>query len=96
MLDEKNGVLHLLHNGHIHFTAFLEGTGQELITYGAVVVGKLLRGEDVQDLLPSLQDYFQAEYGIYQNGIGDTRSEYWYLMYVNASGSHHYSPCTHA
>jgi hypothetical protein len=84
VLDEKNGVLHLLHNGHIHFTAFLEGTGQELITYGAVVVGKLLRGEDVQDLLPSLQDYFQAEYGIYQNGIGDTRSEYWYLMYVNA------------
>jgi hypothetical protein len=82
--DEKNGVMHRLANGHLHFTAFLEGSGQELITYGAIVLGKLLRGEDVQALLPSLADYYHEDYGIYQNGIGDKRSEYWYLMHVNA------------
>lgn len=76
--------MHRLPNGHVHFTAFLEGEGQELITYGAITLGQLLRGEDVESLLPSLADYFQDDYGIYQNRIGDRRSEYWYLMYVNA------------
>ncbi|WAH38168.1 hypothetical protein [Alicyclobacillus dauci] len=84
VFDEKNGVMHRLANGHLHFTAFLEGSGQELITYGAIVLGKLLRGENVDDLLPSLADYYSDEYGIYQNGVGDKRSEYWYLMHVNA------------
>lgn len=84
VLQEDNKVMHTLPNGHTHFTAFLDGSGQELITYGGMVIGRLLRGEDVRHLLPSLEDYYQEEYGIYQNGVGDKRSEYWYLMHVNA------------
>ncbi|GMA65040.1 hypothetical protein NZD89_06500 [Alicyclobacillus fastidiosus] len=84
VFDEKNQVMHRTDNGHVHFTAFIEGSGCELITYGGIIVGKLLRGEDVQELLPSLEDYYSENYGIYQNGVGDKKSEYWYLMHVNA------------
>lgn len=84
VMDPRNGVMQVNDLGHKHFVAFLEGQGFELITFGAIVVGKLLRDEDVSDLLPSLLDYYHEEYGIFFNGIGDTAGEYWYLMYVNA------------
>lgn len=84
VLDPKNQVMEKIPSGHLHFHAFLEGTSYELITFGAIVVGLILRGEDVSALLPSLKDYYQEDIGIFMNGMHDTRSEYWYLMHVNA------------
>lgn len=84
VMNPSHGVMQVNDQGHKHFVAFLEGQGFELITFGAIVVGKLLRDEDVSDLLPSLIDYYSEEFGIFFNGIGDTAGEYWYLMYVNA------------
>ncbi|MBX5436556.1 MAG: hypothetical protein IRZ33_04990 [Alicyclobacillaceae bacterium] len=84
IMNPDNRVIHTDDNGHLHFTAFLEGAGCELITYGAIVLGKLLRGDDVTSLLPSLADYFSEEAGMFVNAPGDRHGEYWYLMYVNA------------
>ena len=84
VMDPNNGVLRTNDSGRQHFTAFLEGFGSELITYGAIVVGMHMRGEDVSALLPSLEDYYSEAFGVFLNGPGDTLCEYWYLMYVNA------------
>ncbi len=73
-------------DGGLHFTAFLEGDPDrhELITLGGMTVGRLLGGKSAADWLPGLNAYFRPEWGLFCNGRDDDRTEYWYLMHVNA------------
>ena len=80
----ENRVMFTNSLGHPHFTAFVNGDEGELITFGGIVVGKLLRGEDVSSLIPSLADYFSEVAEMFVNNASGLRQEYWYLMYVNA------------
>lgn len=82
--NEQSGVQMRSGKGNLHFTAFMEGHGHELITNGAIMIGKILRGEDVSAMLPSLWDYYHDEAKIFLNRENDLRIEYWYLMLVNA------------
>lgn len=84
LMDSKNGVLRTNEDGHQYFTAFLEGKSKELITYGCVTLGKILRGDDASALLPTLEAFFSETFGLFLNSPGDPRIEYWYLMDVNA------------
>jgi hypothetical protein len=84
LMDDKNGVLRTGDNGYKYFTAFLEGKSKELITYGCVTLGKILRGDDVDNLLPTLSDFFNDDSGLFLNSPDSQRIEYWYLMDVNA------------
>ncbi len=84
VMEPEHQVMFKNARSHIHFKAFLEGEGSELITIGAILVGKILRNEDVADLLPSLEDYYNKPVGLFMNRPDDNRGEYWYLMYVNA------------
>jgi hypothetical protein len=93
VMDEANGVAYCDPQGYRAFTAFLEGehygsARHELVTFGPLILGKWLRGDDITDLLPSLERYFLREYGLFSNGPADTRCEMWYLMYSNALAVH--------
>lgn len=93
IMDPASHVRFTTPSQHTAFTAFLEsshyGTATyELVTYGPIVLGKLLRGDDVSELLPGLMDYYNREIGIFFNGPSDSRSEMWYLMYANALAAH--------
>lgn len=93
VMDPANGVLFQNSHGHTAFTAFLEGrTGQdashELVSYGPIVLGKRLLGDDVTALLPTLSEYFNETTGVYMNTPGETRIEMWYLMYANSMAAH--------
>ncbi|MCS7221850.1 MAG: hypothetical protein RML36_02050 [Anaerolineae bacterium] len=89
IMDPDHQVVYTDPKGHIAFTAFLEsphygGMRHELVTFGPIVLGKALRGEDVRPFLPSLAGYFCDEVGLFLNTPGQLRIEYWYLMYVHA------------
>lgn len=85
IMDPTHKVLLQRANGKPGFISALEGkTDGGLTTYGPIVLGKILRGDDVATLIPSLEDYFSDEYGIFQDGLGATLCEYWYLMNINA------------
>jgi hypothetical protein len=93
VMDRANGVAYRDPQGHQAFTAFLEGehygsARHELVTFGPLLLGKWLRGDDVAEMLRSLERYFLAEYGLFSNGPADTRCEMWYLMYANALAVH--------
>ncbi len=83
--NPENHVIHRA-DGGLHFTAFLEGDADhpELITLGAMVVGRRLSGASAAEWLPGLNAYFRPERGLFCNGQRDDRIEYWYLMHVNA------------
>ena len=84
LMDPSNGVLKTDEKGLKYFTAFLEGKSKELITYGCVVLGKILRGDDTDPFLPTLSEFFNREWGLFLNEPGGDLIEYWYLMDVNA------------
>ncbi|MDP4146936.1 MAG: hypothetical protein Q8936_21095, partial [Bacillota bacterium] len=84
LMDSKNGVLRTGENGYKYFTAFLEGKSKELITFGCVTLGKILRGDEVKNLLPTLSDFYSDVFGLFLNSTKGGRIEYWYLMDVNA------------
>ncbi|MDP4085324.1 MAG: hypothetical protein Q8934_12020 [Bacillota bacterium] len=84
IMDSKNGVLQTDENGYKYFTAFLEGKSKELITFGCVTLGKILWGDDVKSLLPTLSDFYSELFGLFLNSPKENRIEYWYLMDVNA------------
>jgi hypothetical protein len=84
LMDSANGVLRTGANGYQYFTAFLEGKSKELITFGCVAMGKILRGDDVGALVPGLSDFYSDTYGLFLNSPEGKRIEYWYLMDVNA------------
>ena len=83
--DPVNKVMIQRPDGKAGFVSALEGkTDGGLTTFGPILLGKMLRGDDVTELVPSLAGYFSEEYGIYLDGVGATLCEYWYLMNINA------------
>jgi hypothetical protein len=83
IMDEKNGVRFTDKEGFHRFGAFVEDGGHELITFGGIILGKILRGELAANYLPTLGTYFSLENAIFMNHPGNRREEYWYLMLVN-------------
>jgi hypothetical protein len=85
MGDPLNKVLIQRPDGKPGFVSALEGkTDGGLTTFAPILLGKILRKDDVTDLIPSLGGYFSQEYGIFLDGVGATLCEYWYLMNINA------------
>jgi hypothetical protein len=83
VMNPKNGVFHS--DGHLYFAMELESNADGgLSTFGAIVLGKILRGDEVSYLLPSLATYFNEEAGIFLDNPHNTSCEYWVLMYVNS------------
>jgi hypothetical protein len=83
ILDEKNNVMFTDSQGYKRFGAFVEDGNHELITYGGIILGKRLRGDLVEEFLPTLKTYFSDEYSIFLNHPANNKEEYWYLMLVN-------------
>lgn len=83
VMNDENKIMFLDEKGHIKFGAFYQDGGHELITFGGIVLGKVLSGEDVREYFPSLLDYFNDTNGMFFNQPKNKKEEYWYLMYVN-------------
>ena len=89
-MDPANGVLQVDQKGRHYFSALLGSGSRELITYGCVVAGKLLRGDNVDELLPTLESFYNDSFGVFMNSPSDSPKgragsiEYWYLMNINA------------
>ena len=90
IMDSRNGVLRQRKDGSRFFTSSLEQTEDGgLTTLAPILMGKILRHDDVSALLPMLAAYFNEEFGIFLDGIGTNEAgyvlcEYWYLMNINA------------
>jgi hypothetical protein len=85
VMDPHNKILRTRPDGTTHFASALEGTGDGgLTTFAPLLLGKLLRGNQVDALLPSMAAYFSDEADIFLDGTHADLCEYWYLMNVNA------------
>ena len=85
VMSPANRVLRKRTDGSHYFASALEGTGDGgLTTFAPILLGKILRGERVDWLAPSMSAYFSEEYGIFLDGQRASSCEYWYLMNVNA------------
>lgn len=85
VMSPTNRVLRTRSDGSRYFASALEGTGDGgLTTFAPILLGKILRGETVDWLAPSLAAYFSEKYGIFLDGVRASACEYWYLMNVNA------------
>lgn len=85
VMSPLNRVLRTRPDGSHYFASALEGTGDGgLTTFAPILLGKILRGEMVDWLAPSMTAYFSEEYGIFLDGHRASSCEYWYLMNVNA------------
>lgn len=85
IMDSGNHVLIQRPDGKPGFVSALEGTTDGgLTTFGPILLGKILRGDDVAQLIPSLEGYFSVDAGIFLDGVGADLCEYWYLMNINA------------
>lgn len=83
--NPANGIEQTRADGtHFFFSALEAKTDGGLTTFGPVVLGKILRGEDVSAIAPSLAPYFNEAEGIFLDGPGADLCEYWYMMNVNA------------
>ena len=85
IMNSANHVLIQRPDGKHGFVSALEGTTDGgLTTFAPILLGKILRGDDVAQLMPSLEGYFSVEAGIFLDGVGAELCEYWYLMNINA------------
>jgi hypothetical protein len=85
VFNPANRVLRKRPDGSHYFSSALEGTGDGgLTTFAPILLGKILRGERVDWLAPSIVAYFSDQYGIFLDGTRASSCEYWYLMNVNA------------
>jgi hypothetical protein len=85
IMNPANRVLRKRGDGTFYFASALEGTGDGgLTTFAPILLGKLLRGEAVGWLAPSMAAYYSREHGIFLDGRNARSCEYWYLMNVNA------------
>jgi hypothetical protein len=85
VMDPSNKVYRTRPDGTKYFASALEGIGDGgLTTFAPLALGKILRGDAVDDLLPSMAAFFSDEAGIFLDGIHADLCEYWYLMNVNA------------
>ena len=72
-------------DGTQYFISALEGKNDGgLTTFGPLVLGSILRGENVSEVAPSLAAYFSEPEGLFLDGTGADLCEYWYMMNVNA------------
>ena len=72
-------------DGTRYVISALEGKNDGgLTTFGPLVLGSILRGENVSDVAPSLAAYFSESEGLFLDGTGADLCEYWYMMNVNA------------
>jgi len=72
-MDPQNHVLQTRHDGTSYFASALEGTGDGgLTTFAPLVLGKILRADSVDTLLPSMAAYFNEEAGIFLDGTRRT------------------------
>lgn len=85
VMNPNNKVLQTRPDGTLYFASALEGTGDGgLTTFAPIVLGKILRGDPVDSLIPSIAAYFSDDAGIFLDGTHADLCEYWYLMNVNA------------
>jgi len=84
LTNPANGALKTDAQGVKYFRTVVEEEGRELITLGCVVAGKILRGDDVREFTPALGAFYNREYGLFLNNIGQRGIEYWYLMDLTA------------
>ncbi len=85
VMSPANKVLRVRPDGTTYFASALEGTGDGgLTTFAPLTLGKILRGDPVDHLLPSMSAYFSDQAGIFLDGVQAELCEYWYLMNVNA------------
>lgn len=83
--DPGHGIGRTRPDGTQYFISALEGKNDGgLTTFGALVLGNILRGEDVSQVAPSLAAYFSEAEGVFLDGTGADLCEYWYMMNVNA------------
>lgn len=88
VMDPRNQVLRKRSDGTFYFASALEGTGDGgLTTLAPILLGKILRGDVVDSLIPSLSSYFSEKSEIFLDGVDAELCEYWYLMNVNALAS---------
>ena len=85
VMNPDNKVYRTRPDGTKYFASALEGIGDGgLTTFAPLALGKILRGDAVDELLPSMAAYFSDEAGIFLDGTRADLCEYWYLMNVNA------------
>ena len=85
VMNPENHVLRTRSDGTSYFASALEGTGDGgLTTFGPLVLGKILRADPIESMVPSMAAYFSEEAGIFLDGTHAELCEYWYLMNVNA------------
>lgn len=83
--DPAHGIEQTRADGtHFFYSALEAKTDGGLTTFGPLVMGMILRGEDVSEIAPSLAAYFNDAEGIFLDGPGADLCEYWYMMNVNA------------
>ena len=64
VMDPANKILPTRADGSRYFASALEGTGDGGMTmFGPLVLGKILRGDTVDSLVPSMAAYFSDEAG---------------------------------
>lgn len=85
VMNRANEVLQTHSDGLHYFASALEGDGDGgLTTFAPIVLGKILRGDAVDWLAPSMAAYYSDRYGVFLDGRHAASCEYWYLMNVNA------------
>jgi len=85
VMSPANRVLQKRADGSHYFASALDGAGDGgLTTFAPILLGKILRGESVDWLTPSMATYFSDRHGIFLDGRRASSCEYWYLMNVNA------------
>ncbi len=85
VFDPANGILMHRADGTPFFASATQSKNDGgLTTFGPLLLGKILRGDDVSALMPALSAYFHARPGIFVDGAGADLMEYWYLMNVNS------------
>ncbi len=93
IMDRSNHVMFKTKKGATAFTAGLfdsehQETRHELMTFGSIILGKYLLGEDVSALAPFLRMYFDEKAGIFLNSPGNPRIEMWYLLNILSLATH--------
>lgn len=71
VMDPANRVLQKRGDGSFYFASALEGSGDGgLTTFAPILLGKILRGEAVDWLAPSMAAYYSGEHGVFLDGRG--------------------------
>ena len=85
VFDPANGILMHRADGSPFFASATQSKNDGgLTTFGPLLLGKILRGDDVSAMAPALAAYFHERAGIFVDGLDADLMEYWYLMNVNA------------